>query len=112
VASPAARARAGALADMRANLPLLERQMQNEDIGITQGLQSAFGRGEKGSSSTWGSSSGTQTSPFSASDLSSLMSILAPPSPMQSGKTGTSAVAGGWILSAPSWASCPANQGV
>jgi len=97
VASPAARARAGALADMRAQLPLLERQMQNEDIGITQGLQSAFGRGEKGTTSTWGTTnqSGTQTSPFTAADLSALMSILAPPSPQQGTKTGTSMVAGG-----------------
>lgn len=99
IASPANRARAGQIADFRANMPLLERQMQNEDIGITQGLQSAFGRGEAGNSSQWsnGTSSnyGTQTSPFTASDLSSLMGVLAPPSPYQSGKTGTSGVATG-----------------
>lgn len=95
VASPANRARAGALADMRAQLPLLERQMQNEDIGITQGLQSAFGRGERGSSSQWGSQQGTQTSPFTAGDLSALMGVMAPPSPMQGSKTGTSTLATG-----------------
>jgi hypothetical protein len=82
---------------MRGNLPLLERQMQNEDIGITSGLQSAFGRGEKGTSSTnqWSQGSGSQTNPFSAGDLSALMSILAPPSPMQGSKTGTSGLATG-----------------
>lgn len=101
VASPVSRARAGALADMRGSLPLLERQMQNEDIGITQGLQSAFGRGESGQSRNWQSgtsssqSQGSQTNPFNASDLSALMRVLAPPSPMQGSKTGTSGVATG-----------------
>lgn len=101
VASPANRARAGALADMRANLPLLERQLQNEDIGMTQGLQSAFGRGESGQSTNWQSGTsqsqnqGTSSNPFGASDLSALMSVLAPPSPMQGSKTGTSGIATG-----------------
>lgn len=92
VASPANRARAGALADMRANLPLLERQMQNEDIGITQGLQSAFGTGQAGTSSQYssGSNQGMSTMPFTANDLSSIMSVLMPPGPQQSGMTGTS----------------------
>lgn len=97
VASPAARARAGALADMRGSLPLLERQLQNEDIGITQGLQSAFGTGQEGRSNTssWSQGQGSQTNPFSASDLSALMRVLAPPSPMQGSQTGTSGVATG-----------------
>lgn len=99
VASPGAAARAGALADMRAQLPLLERQMRNEDIGITQGLQAAFGRGEAGQQSGWsstqGQTSGQSTTPFTASDLSALMSILAPPSPQQGTKTGTSGLATG-----------------
>lgn len=97
VATPANSARAGALADMRANMPLLERQMRNEDIGIASGLQSAFGRGEQGQSSTWqnGQTSGESTTPFSASDLQSLMSVLMPPGPQQTTQTGTSAVSGG-----------------
>lgn len=97
VASPVSRARAGALADMRGSLPLLERQMQNEDIGITQGLQSAFGTGQEGRSSTssWSQGQGSQTNPFSASDLSALMRVLAPPSPQQGYQTGTSGVATG-----------------
>ena len=99
IASPANRARAGALADMRGNIPLLERQMQNEDIQMAQALQAAFGRGESGqsTSSTWntGQQSGTQTNPFSASDLSALMKVLMPPSPQQSAQTGTSGVATG-----------------
>lgn len=103
VASPGATARAGALADMRGNLPLLERQMRNEDIGITQGLQSAFGRGEAGEqeSRNWqtgqssSQSSGQSSNPFGASDLAALMGVLAPPSPQQGSKTGTSGIATG-----------------
>jgi len=99
VASPANSARAGALADMRGNLPLLERQMQNEDIQMSQALQAAFGRGEQGQSqsSTWntGQTSGSQTNPFSASDLAMLMKVLAPPSPQQGSQTGTSGLATG-----------------
>jgi len=99
VASPANRARAGALADMRGNLPLLERQMQNEDIQMAQALQAAFGRGEAGQSqsSTWneGQTSGSQTNPFGASDLAALFSILKPPAPQQGSQTGTSGVATG-----------------
>lgn len=101
VASPANTARAGALADMRGNLPLLERQMQNQDIGITQGLQSAFGRGETGQSTNWNNSTtnssqqGSQTNPFSASDLNALMHVLAPPGPQQGTQTGVSGLAGG-----------------
>ena len=99
VASPANRARAGALADMRGNIPLLERQMQNEDIQMAQALQAAFGRGEAGQSqsSTWntGQTSGSQTNPFGADDLAMLMKVLAPPSPQQSAQTGTSGVATG-----------------
>jgi len=97
IASPAARARAGAIADMRGNMPLLERQMRNEDIGITSGLQQAFGRGEAGQTSTWGEqqSSGTSTMPFSASDLQALMQVLMPPGPQQSGQTGQSGAAVG-----------------
>lgn len=101
VASPAASARAGQLADMRAQLPLLERQMQNEDISMTQGLQSAFGRGESGQSTNWNQGTsqsqnqGTSSNPFGASDLAALMGVLAPPSPMQGSKTGTSGIATG-----------------
>jgi len=99
VASPANRARAGELADMRGEIPLLERQMQNEDIQMAQALQAAFGRGEVGQSqsSTWneGQTSGSQTNPFSASDLSALFSILRPPSPQQGSQTGQSGLSGG-----------------
>ena len=95
VASPANRARAGALADLRGSLPLREGQMQNQDISMTQGLQSAFGTGQAGTNSSYSSGSGSQTNPFSARDLSSLMSVLAPPSPQQGSKTGTSGIATG-----------------
>jgi hypothetical protein len=101
VASPANRARAGALADMRAQLPLLEREMQNQDIGITRGLQQAFGTGQRGQSvtNTSGTSSrnttGTQTTPFGIGDASALAQLLAGPGPMQGMQTGTSGAATG-----------------
>lgn len=100
-ASPSNVARAGALADMRAQLPLLARQLQNEDVAMTQGLQSAFGRGEKGQERSWQTgqktetTSGSRTDPFGASDLAALMGILAPPQPFQSGATGISTVGAG-----------------
>jgi hypothetical protein len=97
IASPANRARAGALADMRGNLPLLERQMQNEDVQLAANLQKMFGTGQDTTSSQWssGQSSGSQTNPFSASDLSALMKIMVPPSPQQGTQTGTSGLATG-----------------
>ena len=97
VASPANRARAGALADMRGNIPLLERQMQNEDVQLAANLQKMFGTGQDTTSSQWssGQSSGSQTNPFSASDLSALKRIMVPPSPQQGSQTGTSGVATG-----------------
>lgn len=101
VASPAAAARAGALADMRSQLPLLARQLQNEDIAATQGLQAAFGRGEAGKERSWqtgqttGQQFGTSTTPFTAGDLSALMNVLMPPGPQQSGLTGQSTVGAG-----------------
>jgi hypothetical protein len=97
VASPSNRARAGDLADMRGNLPLLERQMQNEDVNLAASLQNMFGKGQDTTSSQWssGQSSGSQTNPFSASDLSALMKIMVPPSPQQGTQTGTSGVASG-----------------
>ena len=100
VASPNQRARAGAIADLRGSLPLLEREMQNQDIGITSGLQSAFGRGESGSSRTsqfgTSSSQGQSSNPFSTGDLSQLMSVLMPPGPQQTTQTGQSALGTGF----------------
>ena len=97
IASPANRARAGALADMRGNIPLLERQMQNEDVQLAANLQKMFGTGQDTTSSQWssGQTSGSQTNPFSASDLAALMKIMVPPSPQQGTQTGTSNVATG-----------------
>jgi hypothetical protein len=97
VASPSNRARAGDIADMRGEIPLLERQMQNEDVQLAANLQKMFGTGQDTTSSQWssGQSSGSQTNPFSADDLSALMRIMVPPSPQQGTQTGTSNVATG-----------------
>ena len=97
VASPSNRARAGDIADMRGEIPLLERQMQNEDVQLAANLQKMFGTGQDTTSSQWssGQSSGSQTNPFSADDLSALMRIMVPPGPQQGTQTGTSNVATG-----------------
>jgi len=50
--------RAAQSADFRANLPLLERQMANEDAQMAQGILGEFGKGQ----STTGESSGEQRS--------------------------------------------------
>jgi len=50
--------RAGQLADFRTNLPLLERQMSNEDMQLIQGILQAMGVGtrQKGTTTTTGTS--------------------------------------------------------
>ena len=96
VASPANRARAGDLADMRASLPLLARELQNQDIGIASGLQSAFGTGQRGSSTTntMGSTSnygsGSVERPFNVGDLSALTQLMSGPGPQEPTQTGIS----------------------
>jgi hypothetical protein len=99
IASPANRARAGDIANLRGSLPLLERELQNQDIGITSGLQSAFGTGQAGTSNTsqYGTSQnfGQSSSPFTASDLSAIMNVLMPAGPQQTTQTGISPVGQG-----------------
>lgn len=115
VASPANRARAGAIADLRGSLPLLARELQNQDIGITQGLQSAFGTGQQGTSSQYQSGTtsnmGQASSPFSAGDLSALMSVLMPPGPQQTTQTGFSPVGSGLSSLGALMGFLAANQG-
>jgi hypothetical protein len=115
VASPANRARAGKIADLRGSLPLLEREMQNQDIGIASGLQSAFGRGEAGQSRTsqsgTTSSMGSNTNPFSAGDLSQIMNVLMPPGPQQTTQTGFSPLGSGISSLGSLMGFLAANQG-
>jgi hypothetical protein len=77
MASPAESARAGKIADIRGNTPLLERQMMNEDIGIEGDRQKAFGTGSE-SRRTW---NGWQES---LPDIGGLASLLLPPGAQQS----------------------------
>jgi hypothetical protein len=76
--SPVEFQRAGALANQAAQLPLLERQMQNEDLAQAQGLTQAFGRGEHqvGSTSQYGNTS--QTGPANIGGILSYLQMLAP----------------------------------
>ena len=113
IASPANRARAGQIADLRGSLPLLARELQNQDIGITSGLQSAFGRGESGSNTSYstGGNFGVSTTPFGASDISALMNILVPPGPQQTTQTGISPTAEGLSSLGALMGFLAANQG-
>jgi hypothetical protein len=80
VGSPIESAKASKYADIAASLPLLERQMQNEDVAQSAGIASTFGRGEKSHSTTRSSQNSNQstTSPASASALMNYYSMLAP----------------------------------
>ena len=115
IASPNQRARAGAIANLRGSLPLLERELQNQDIGITSGLQSAFGTGQQGRSQTsqMGTSTnmGQATSPFTAGDLSAIMNVLMPPGPQQTPQTGFSPVGAGVSSLGALMGFLAANQG-
>lgn len=75
-ASPFNSARAGQIADIRANTPLLERQMSNEDIGISKGLTESFGKGSVTKTDTRGWSE-------SLPDINSLTNLLLPAGPQQ-----------------------------
>lgn len=79
VGSPLERARAAQMGDVAAKLPLLQRQLQTEDIGLGQALTAAFGRGEKTRSTS--SSQSSQTGPANAAAMMQYYSMLAPPSP-------------------------------
>lgn len=85
LASPTQTARAGQIANLRTQMPLLERNLQNEDIGLAQALTSAFGRGED--STTNYSNYGETTAP---PDIQALMALLLGPGPQAGQETGYS----------------------
>lgn len=83
VASRANSERAGKIADIRANTPLLERELANEDIGISGDRQKAFGTGQERryNSTTNESRTGWNQQGPNVSDLATL---LMPTNPNQS----------------------------
>lgn len=107
--SPVERSRASQVADFRINLPLLERQLRNEDINMAGNATAQFGRGQftEGRTNTRGSQTGQTTSNTFGTvtqppNLSALANLLLPPAPNASMNTGFSPTlnAGGDLLSA------------
>lgn len=89
LSAPAQAARTAQIADLRGNVPLLERQMMNEDIGIEGDRQARFGTGRETRShedsrsrtNTSGSQSGYSDS---GPNIAALSSLLMPPGAQQS----------------------------
>lgn len=84
LASPIESSRAGKIGDFLAEVPLKERQLQNEDVSLASELARTFGLGSDsvsrtaGKSSTSGQTSSTLTQPPS---IGTLASLLLPPNP-------------------------------
>lgn len=79
IGSPVERDRASKVSDLRAGLPLMERQMQTEDLTGASNLVSQFGRGERTSSS--GRTSSSTTAPPDIGSILAYLGLLAPPQP-------------------------------
>lgn len=80
-ATPFEAQRAGKIADIRANTPLLERQMLNEDLGAASGAISNFGKGtESRTRSNTNFSNWAEQLP----DLNTLANFFMPAGPQQS----------------------------
>ncbi len=99
IGTPIEIARAGKIADVANQLPLLGRQLQNEDLSLAASLAERFGKGSsmRGTSdqATSGWSAGTSGSSMTAPpNLQALFSILTPPSPQAGTQTGISPVGG------------------
>lgn len=94
LASPIESSRAGKIGDFLANVPLQERQLQNEDVSLASELARTFGLGSDtvskttGKTTTSGQTSNTLTSP---PNIGSLAALLLPPNPY-SGPTPGSAI--------------------
>ncbi len=96
IAEPIEMARVGRIQDAAADLPLLGRRLQSEDIGLAAALTGQFGKGSQtsGRSSTTSSSLGTSESALTRPpDINSLLSFLTPPSPQAGMNTGFSPIA-------------------
>jgi hypothetical protein len=84
LASPIESSRAGKIGDFLAEVPLKERQLQNEDVSLASELARTFGLGSDsvsrttGKSSTSGQTSNTLTQP---PNMGSLAALLLPPGP-------------------------------
>lgn len=93
IAEPTEIARAGKIADVANQIPLLERQLQNEDINLASNLTGQFGRGQdmRGTSTTNSAFSSTALTP---PNITALANLLLPPSPNAGKETGISQAGG------------------
>jgi len=91
IGEPFEAARAGKIADVANQIPLLERQLRNEDIARAAGLTEQFGKGTSTTGTTTGATSGTFTAP---PNLGLLAQLLLPPSPTAGKETGISTAGG------------------
>ena len=85
--APMQATRTGQIADLRGSVPLLERQLANEDISLEGSRQAQFGTGrERTERSTGRSTTNSSQSGFGdrAPDIGALSSLLMPPGAQQS----------------------------
>lgn len=79
--SPTDTARRGAILDLQAQLPLLSRDLQNQDLAAAQGLTAQFGLGQEGRRRSTTQSSQETMSPANIAAILQYFGMLAPPSP-------------------------------
>ncbi len=90
-ASPVARARAGDIAKFRAQVPLTERELQNQDLQLATAISEVFGKGQRGRTTTRGTTSMTEArTATTPPNIGSLLQLLTPPAPQQGFQTGGS----------------------
>ena len=102
IGSPVERQAAGQIADIQTQIPLLNRSLQNEDLGMASGAISNFGRGTDSFGRSVTNSSGARVgSMTSPPNIGTLANLLLPPSPTATAATGSTAGAvGGDLASA------------
>lgn len=82
IGSPAEQDRRRQLAEFQVSLPLQERQLQTEDIGLAQNILQAFGRGSRRQGQSRTRQSGTSTSSaVTPPNISALADLILTPGP-------------------------------
>lgn len=85
--SPIARAKAGAISDLRASLPLTEAQLLRQTQQDAGNAAVAFGKGSHNVGDTYGMSSSSTTSPANINSILNYLGLLAPHEPIIVGKS-------------------------
>lgn len=78
--SPIASARAGKIADLRADLPLKSRELQNQDVDMAAKIAQIFGLGQRTSGTTRSTTNSSQktTGPANINEYLSYLGLLQP----------------------------------